>query len=169
MDDDHAGRALRFEHDQVFYRAAMDGLVLEGNAGVLKEIGAASGPKLVFLPRELDHARKLPLHVVREQLRPHGFRVVETAVTPTPDDITAAAQRAQGAAAVVVGTASRGGMTEGSRRMVEAVTSGDMPKVGVALLDPADADAMIQSTNCRIKTFGFTSPQLWALCQQFIT
>jgi len=42
-----------------------------------------------------------------------------------------------------------------------------MIKIGVALLDPGDADHML-STNCRIKTFGTSQPQLWALCQKLI-
>jgi len=37
----------------------------------------------------------------------------------------------------------------------------------VALLDPSDAEAMM-TTNCRIKTFGFAAPQLWAMCQKLL-
>ena len=67
-------------------------------------------------------------------------------------------------AAGVVATVSRGPMSEESRKLVKALTVRDLPKVGVALLDPADAEQMM-TANCRIRTYGFSVPQLWALCQ----
>ena len=68
---------------------------------------------------------------------------------------------------MVVGVASRGKMAEENQRLVAALTRRDVIKVGVALLDPGDADAMM-TANCRIKTFGFAVPQLWAMCQKFM-
>jgi hypothetical protein len=86
---------------------------------------------------------------------------------PTAEEIAAAESRAAGASVVVVGTASRGLMAEENRRLVAALTKSDVIKVGVALLDPADAEQMM-TANCRIKTFGFAVPQLWAMCQKII-
>jgi hypothetical protein len=56
-------------------------------------------------------------------------------------------------------------MTEESQRLVAALTRRDVIKVGVALLDPGDADHMM-TTNCRMKTFGFSGTQLWGMCQK---
>ena len=75
--------------------------------------------------------------------------------------------QAASASVVVVGVASRGKMAEENERLVTALTRRDVIKVGVALLDPGDADTMM-SANCRIKTFGFAVPQLWAMCQKLM-
>lgn len=165
IDDRQAARMLRVEHDQVFFRAASEGLVLEGNAGVLKEIPGAAPPKLAVLPREIGRRYRLPLNVVREQLAPEGFSMVEVGPRPTAEEIETAVARAAEASVVVVGTASRGKMGEENRRLVDALTRRETIKVGVALLDPGDAEHMM-AANCRIKTFGFTVPQLWAMCQK---
>jgi beta-N-acetylhexosaminidase len=158
---------LEFAEEPLFFEAAMGGLVVEGNAGVLSEIRAATGSKVMILPRALDKWRKLPLDVVREQMEPAGFSIIEVGADPTPEEILAASGRAGDASVVVVGTASRGGMPPRAKELVDAVTSRDVIKVGVALLDPTDADAMM-GANCRLKTFGFTVPQLWAMCQKLL-
>ncbi len=165
MDDDRANEILRFDHDGTFYQAALDGTLLEGNAGVLKDIGANQGKKLIVLPREIEGSARLPLNVVREQLRPEGFKIVDVAPRPTDEEIATARGFAEQAEVVVVGTASRGPMVPENRKLIKAVTERDVLKVGVALLDPADADAM-QGTNCRIKTFGISPPHLWAMSQK---
>jgi beta-N-acetylhexosaminidase len=165
--EDDSDEILDLAHEQAFFESALDGLVLEGNAGVLSQIAGAAGPKVIVLPRELDEARPLDLDVVREQLEPLGFTLVEVSAKPTAEEIAAAESRAAGASVVVVGTASRGLMAEENRRLVAALTKSDVIKVGVALLDPADAEQMM-TANCRIKTFGFAVPQLWAMCQKII-
>ncbi len=164
---DEADEILDVDHEQAFFEAAQKGLVLEGNAGVLAEIPAARGPKLVILPHDLDEGRRIPLEVVREQLEPAGFTVLGVSPRPSAEEIGMAEGRAAEASVVVVGTASRGAMAEENRKLVEALTRRDVIKVGVALLDPRDAEHMM-SANCRIKTFGFTTPQLWAMCQELL-
>jgi beta-N-acetylhexosaminidase len=165
--DEESQEILGVAHEQAFFEAAMGGLVLEGNAGALAEIPRAVGPKIIVLPRQADPYRWLPLGVVREQLEPAGFQVVEVEARPSAEDIARAEQRAGVASVVVVGTASRGPMSEENQRLVAALTKRDVIKIGVALLDPADADKMM-TANCRIKTFGFTAPQLWAMCQKLL-
>lgn len=165
--DEEAQEILEARHEQAFFEAAMNGLVLEGNAGVLAEIPENRGLKVIVLPRRLDEYRPLPLGVVKEQLEPVGFRLVEVDPRPTDEEIGLAERAVAEASVVVVGVASRGKMAEESKRLVEAVTRRDVVKVGVALLDPADADQMM-TANCRIKTFGFAPPQLWAMCQRFL-
>ncbi len=165
--EDDADEILDLAHEQAFFESAVDGLVLEGNAGVLAQIPGASGPKLAVLPRSLDGVRSLELDVVREQLEPQGFEVMEVGGRPSADEIAEAERRAAGASVVLVGTASRGTMSEENRKLVDALTRADVIKVGVALLDPADADRMMNA-NCRIKTFGFSVPQLWAMCQKVL-
>jgi beta-N-acetylhexosaminidase len=165
--DEEAKEILEFKHDQVFFEAALSGLSLEGNAGVLSEIPRTTGPKVIVLPRELDQWRRLRLDVVREQLEPAGFTIVEVGSKPTPDEIGMVEGQAAAASVVVVGVASRGKMAEENERLVAALTRRDVIKVGVALLDPGDADAMM-TANCRIKTFGFAVPQLWAMCQKLM-
>jgi beta-N-acetylhexosaminidase len=165
--DEESREMLELTHEGVFFESALKGLVLEGNAGVLADIPSVRGPKLVILPRQLDAYRTLPLSVVREQLERSGFYMLDVAGKPQDDDIARAEARAADAAVVVVGTASRGPMSEENKKLVAAVTKRDVIKVGVALLDPTDADAMM-TTNCRIKTFGFTAPQLWAMCQKLL-
>jgi beta-N-acetylhexosaminidase len=164
---DEAEEILELDHEQVFFEAARKGLVLEGNAGVLAEIPAAPGPKLVVLPHDMDEWRRVPLEVVREQLEPAGFTVLGVSPRPTAEEIGMVEGRAAEASVVVVGTASRGAMTEENRKLIEALTRRDVIKVGVALLDPRDAEQMM-SANCRIKTFGFTTPQLWAMSQELL-
>jgi beta-N-acetylhexosaminidase len=165
--DEESQEILGVAHEQAFFEAALGGLVLEGNAGVLAAISRAAGPKIIVLPRQLDQHRWLPLGVVREQLQPAGFQILEVDARPSAEEIARLEQRAAQAAVVVVGTASRGPMTEENQRLVAALTRRDVIKVGVALLDPADADRMM-TANCRIKTFGFTAPQLWAMCQKLL-
>lgn len=165
--DEEADEILEARHEQAFFESAANGLVLEGNAGVLAEIPENRGLKVIVLPRRLDEHRPLELGVVREQLEPVGFRVVEVDARPTAEEIDFAEHAVAEASVVVVGVASRGKMAEENKRLVEAVTRRDVVKVGVALLDPADADQMM-SANCRIKTFGFAPPQLWAMCQRLL-
>jgi beta-N-acetylhexosaminidase len=167
LSDDEAYDVLDYKHEQAFFEAAHRGLVLEGNAGALKEIPGAAGRKLMVLPRRLDPYRSLSLEVVREALAPLGFEVVEVEPKPSDDEIGLAAGKAAEASVVVVGVASRGPMAAESERLVKAVTARDVIKVGVALLDPADADRMM-TTNCRIKTYGFGVPHLWAMCQELL-
>jgi beta-N-acetylhexosaminidase len=165
--DEEAEEILEARHEQAFFESAMNGLVLEGNAGVLAEIPENRGLKVIVLPRRLDEHRPLPLGVVKEQLEPVGFRVVEVDAQPTDEEIGYAEHAVAEASVVVVGVASRGKMAEASKRLVTTVTRRDVIKVGVALLDPADADQMM-TANCRIKTFGFAPPQLWAMCQRLL-
>lgn len=165
--DEEARDILEFKHEQVFFEAALNGLVLEGNAGVLTEIPDTPGPKVIVLPRELDKHRQLRLDVVREQLEPAGFKVVDVGPKPTPEEISRAEGQAFDASVVVVGVASRGRITEENKQLVAALTRRDVIKIGVALLDPSDVDAMM-TANCRIKTFGFSVPQLWAMCQKLL-
>jgi beta-glucosidase-like glycosyl hydrolase len=165
--DEESREILDVTHEQVFFEAALNGVVLEGNAGVLGDISSAGGTKLAILPRQLDAYRTLPVSVVREQLGPAGFHVMDVSGRPTDDDIALAERRASEAAVVMVGTASRGSMSDENKKLVAAVTKRDVIKIGVALLDPTDAEAMM-TTNCRIKTFGFTAPQLWAMCQKLL-
>jgi beta-N-acetylhexosaminidase len=165
--DEEAQEILGAAHEQAFFEAALGGLVLEGNAGALAEIPRTPGIKIIVLPRQSDPYRWLPLGVVREQLEPAGFQVIEVEARPSAEEIARVEQRAGQASVVVVGTASRGPMTEENQRLVAALTRRDVIKIGVALLDPADADKMM-TANCRIKTFGFTVPQLWAMCQKLL-
>jgi beta-N-acetylhexosaminidase len=165
INDDDAEEILDMRHDQVFYQSATDGIVLEGNAGVLAEIPGSAGPKVIVLPSRLDEHRELALNVVREQLEPEGFTVLAVGAKPGAEEIGRLEGQTAGAAVVVVGTASRGSMSEENRRLVEALTRRDVIKVGVALLDPGDADHMM-TTNCRMKTFGFSGTQLWGMCQK---
>jgi beta-N-acetylhexosaminidase len=167
LTDEEAERILGLDHEPTFFEPALSSLVLEGNAGILGEIAGIEGRKLVIMPRALDEFRPLPLAVVREQLEPAGFTLLETAAVPTPEELVEAEAMAAEADVVVVATASRGPMAEVTQRMVAAVTRRDIPKVGVALLDPGDADHMM-TANCRIKTFGFATPQLWALTQKLL-
>lgn len=165
--EDELPEVMDYRHDPAFFQAASAGLTLEGNAGVLKEIAAAAGPKVAVFPRELDPPRPLPLAVVREQLEPAGFTVIEVSAAPTSEEIAAAERAAAEAGVVVVATASRGEMTAERKALVQALTRRDVIKVGVALLDPGDAEAMM-TANCRIKTWGFNAVHLWALCQRLL-
>ena len=165
--DEESREILGLTHEPVFFDAALRGVVLEGNAGVLGDISSAQGPKVIILPRQLNDYRTLPLSVVREQLEPAGFHLLDVSGKPNDDDLGRAEGRAAEASVIVVGTASRGPMSEENKRLLNAVTKRDVIKVGVALLDPQDAEAMM-TTNCRIKTFGFTAPQLWAMCQKLL-
>ncbi|HET9235579.1 MAG TPA: glycoside hydrolase family 3 N-terminal domain-containing protein [Candidatus Eisenbacteria bacterium] len=165
--DEESREILELAHEPVFFDAAMRGVVLEGNAGVLADISSARGPKVIILPRQLNEHRTLPLSVVREQLEPAGFQLLDVSGKPNDDDLGRAERRAAEASVIVVGTASRGPMAEENKRLLNAVTKRDVIKVGVALLDPQDAEAMM-TTNCRIKTFGFAAPQLWAMCQKLL-
>jgi beta-N-acetylhexosaminidase len=167
LSHEEAEEALEVSEESVFFDSAMQALVLEGNAGVLGEIPGHPGPKLIVLPRDLGERRRLNLDMVREQLGPAGFELVETAAEPTPEETAAAEEKAAEAAVIVVGTASRGPMKPGAQKMVQALTRRDVIKVGVALLDPDDADLMM-GANCRIKTFGCAVPQLWAMCQKLL-
>ncbi len=167
MKDEEADEALDLDHEQAFFESAQRGLVLEGNAGVLAQIPDAPGAKLAVLPHNVDEHRRIPLEVVREQLEPAGFTILEMSPRPTLEEIGMAEGRASEASVVVVGTASRGPMAEENKRLVEALTRRDVIKVGVALLDPGDADQMM-SANCRIKTHGYTTPHLWAMCQELL-
>jgi beta-N-acetylhexosaminidase len=165
--DEESREILELTHEPVFFESALRGVVLEGNAGVLADIASAQGPKLVFLPRQLDDYRTLPLSLVREQLEPAGFQILDVAGKPNDDEIARAERRAAEASVIVIGTASRGPMSEENKKLIAAVTKRDVIKIGVALLDPSDAEAMM-TTNCRIKTFGFAAPQLWAMCQKLL-
>jgi beta-N-acetylhexosaminidase len=167
LSDDEAFDVLDYKHEPAFFEAARKGLVLEGNAGVLAQIAGASGRKLIVLPRRLDPYRSLSLEVVREALDPMGFEMVEVEPRPSDDEIALAAGKAAEASVVVVGIASRGPMAPENERLVKAVTARDVIKVGVALLDPGDADRMM-TANCRIKTYGFGVPHLWAMCQELL-
>ncbi len=167
LKDEEADEILDAEHEPAFFEAALKALVLEGNAGVLGEIPAAAGPKVIVVPRELNRWYPVPVGVVREQMEPAGFTVVEVGAEPTPEEIGSAESRSSEASVVVVATASRGPMNEENRTLVEALTRRDVIKVGAALLDPADADRML-TANCRIKTFGFAVPQVWAMCQKLL-
>jgi beta-glucosidase-like glycosyl hydrolase len=165
ISDEEAEEILDMRHDQAFFQSALDGIVLEGNAGVLAEIPESAGPKIIVLPRRLDEHRELPLGVVREQLEPEGFTVLDVGPKPGAEEIGRLEVQAATASVIVVGTATRGRMTEESQRLVAALTRRDVIKVGVALLDPGDADHMM-TTNCRMKTFGFSGTQLWGMCQK---
>lgn len=166
VEEEDVHRALEVDHEAAFYGAALEGLEIEGNAGALAELAAIDRGKVIVLPKELG-PRPLPLGIVHEQLEPAGFTVILTESTPTREDIDRARRAAAEAKGVVVGTVSRGPMAEPALRLVAEVTAPDIPSVGVALLDPADADRMM-TANCRIKTFGYSAPQLWALCQKLL-
>jgi len=165
--DDEAYDTLEFGEDQASFQAAMDALELEGNVGVLNQIAGAQGAKIIVLPREVG-GRPLALDVVREQLVPAGFELLDVAPEPDDAEISRVRERAGGAGVVVVATASRGGMSEPVRKLVAAATGPDVVKVGVALLDPADVENLM-GANCRIKTFGPAEPQLWAMCQKLLS
>ena len=165
--DAEAKELLTVKHEQAFFEAAMKGLVLEGNAGVLNEIHRVPRRKLIVLPRQLDDYRFLPIEVVREQLEPAGFKVLTVGAKASEAEIREVEEFAGEASVVVVATASRGRMAKENKRLVARLTQRDVIKVGVALLDPTDAEHMM-TTNCRIKTFGFTAAQLWAMCQKFL-
>jgi beta-N-acetylhexosaminidase len=167
MPDAEARDILEIRHEPPFFQAAMEGISLEGNAGVLAEIPGAEGPKVVVLPRQVDETRHLPLQVVREQLEPAGFAVLDVAPRPSAEEISRLEGQVAAASVVVVGVASRGEMAEENKRLVAALTRRDVIKVGVALLDPPDADQMM-TTNCRMKTYGCTVPHLWAMCQRLL-
>lgn len=167
LSDTEAREILDYRHEQPFFESAEKGILLEGNAGVLSDIPDAPGSRVIVLPRELDEWRSVSLDVVREQLEPAGFTVLEVGAKPSPEEISRVEGQASTASVVVVGTASRGQMSEENQRLVAALTRRDVIKVGVALLDPADADHMM-TTNCRMKTFGFAKPQLWAMCQKLL-
>jgi beta-N-acetylhexosaminidase len=167
LTDEEAEVILEVDHEPAFFQSALSSLVLEGNAGILGGIGSTGERRLVIVPRALDPYRPLPLGMLREQLEPAGFRVLDVGAIPTAQEMAEAEAMSAEADVVVVATASRGPMAEENQRMVAAVTRRDIPKVGVALLDPGDADHMM-TTNCRIKTFGFATPQLWALAQKLL-
>ena len=123
--------------------------------------------KLVVLPRELDENHRIMIEVVKEQLEPLGFTVVDVSPRVGAEELARVEAQAAEASAIVFATVSRGPMNEESRKFVAALTRRDVMKVGVALLDPGDTDQMM-GANCRIKTYGFAVPQLWALCQVLV-
>jgi hypothetical protein len=165
--EDDAYDILEFAEEQPFFDAAVRAVGLEGNTGALAAAVEEKGPKLAVLPRAADAWRELRLDVVREQLEPAGYTVLDVSPEPTAEEIAAAVERVKDSLAVVVGTASRAGMSEANRKLVAAVTVTDAPKIGVALLNPADADGMM-AANCRMKTYGFAVPQLWAMTQRLL-
>jgi len=165
--EEDAYDTLDFAEEQTFFEAALQAVTLEGNSGALTAAVSSEGPKLAVFPRAADAHRELRLDVVREQLEPLGFSVMDVGPEPTAEEISLAGGRASEAKVVLVGTASRGPMTEANRKLVAAVTGRDVVKVGVALLNPADADAMM-AANCRMKTYGFGVPQLWAMTQKLL-
>jgi beta-N-acetylhexosaminidase len=167
VNDEEVDEILDLSHDQVFYQASLAGIEVEGEAGVLDRLRETTGPKLAVFPREMDEHRPLALSVVREQLVPAGFTVVEVSAVPTPAEVAEVTSRAGDAAAVVVATASRGKMKDANRTLLRAALGRDIPRVGVALLDPQDVDEM-GGAACRLKSYGFAVPQLWAVCQRLV-
>ena len=171
--EDAAWDLLDVIQDQSFYEAAMESMVLEGGERVFKNLRSRTGRKVAFLPRELNEHYRVPLDLVREQLEPAGFEICDLPGVLTGEDIQNAGRQATGAEVVVVGTASRGPMSAETRQLLDAVTApsqtGAQSKltVGVALLDPADVEHMTQAS-CRIKTFGFSGSQVWAMCQELL-
>lgn len=166
IEDDEAYERLGILEDQPFYEAALDSLALEGNLGALGELTRSSGRKTLIIPQEAG-GRTIPLDIVREQLEPEGFQVETVSAEPDKARVDSLLNSLDKEGALVVATASRGSMNSATRHMVERLSSRDMIKIGVALLDPGDTEAMM-GTNCRIKTFGVSQPQLWALCQKLI-
>lgn len=165
--DEEAAEALSISEDGLFFDAALRCITVEGNAGVLNEISSNAGPKLAVIPAEVSAGRRIEVDVVREQLQPAGFNVMATSAEPTGEQIDQAEKWAAEAQVVVVATASRGPMSQASERLVQAVTRRDVIKVGIALLNPDDADRMM-TANCRLKTYGTAVPQLWAACQKLL-
>jgi beta-N-acetylhexosaminidase len=165
--NDAAEDLLEYEHEQTFFSASQRAITLDGNAGVLADIMAAPGRKLVVLPRELDEHHRIMIEVVKEQLEPVGFTVVDVSPRVGAEELAQVEAQAAEASAIVFATVSRGPMNEESRKFVTALSRRDVMKVGVALLDPGDTDQMM-GANCRIKTYGFAVPQLWALCQVLV-
>jgi beta-N-acetylhexosaminidase len=167
VNDEEVEEILDMSHDQVFYEASLAGIEVEGDATVLARLAETAGPKLAVFPKELDEHRPLALSVVREQLTPAGFTVMEVSGVPTPAEVSEVTARAAEATAVVVATASRGKMKDANRTLLRAAFGRDVLRVGVALLDPQDVEEM-GGTACRLKSFGFAVPQLWAVCHKLV-
>jgi beta-N-acetylhexosaminidase len=164
--DDDAWNTLEHGEDQVLFESAMEAIEVEGNTDALDAVAKAESPKLFVMPREAG-ARPLAVAMVREQLEPAGWTVIDVSPVPTAEEIGAASHAAATAKAVVVATASRAGMPKSMGKLVEAITPRDVPKVGIALLDPADMEGLM-ATNCRILTYGCAEPQIWAACQRIL-
>ena len=166
MGDDDAWNTLEHGEDQVLFEASMEALEIEGNLAAIEELPKVTGSKLFVMPREAG-SRALAVGMVREQMEPAGWTVLDVSPEPTPEEIREAETRVGEAGAVVVATASRAGMPDAMRKLVAAVTTRDIPKIGLALLDPTDAQGLM-ATNCRIVTYGCAEPQIWAACQRLL-